>query len=60
MVKAKQGSWVTLSEWEWDETKKRTVPVMVKTIRIDGKRYKEDTWYMLRNKKVVKVQECEQ
>ena len=59
MVKAKQGSWVTLSEWEWDETKKRTVPVMVKTIRIDGKRYKEDTWYMLRNKKVVKVQEDE-
>ena len=60
MVKAKQGSWITLSEWEWDETKKRVVPVMVKTIRIDGKRYKEDTWYMLKNKKVVKVQEGEQ
>ena len=60
MVKAKQGSWVTLSEWKWDETKKRAVPVMVKTIRIDGKRYKADTWYMLKNKKVVKVQEGEQ
>ena len=54
-AKAKQGSWITLSEWEWDETKKRAVPVMVKTIRIDGKRYKADTWYMLKDKKIVEV-----
>ena len=54
-AKAKQGSWITLSEWEWDENKKRAVPVMVKTIRIDGKRYKADTWYMLKDKKIVEV-----
>lgn len=48
-VKAKIGSWVTLSEWKYSEEKKRNIPVCVKTEYVDGKRIKEDTWYQLIN-----------
>ena len=48
-VKAKLGSWITLSEWEKCEKKGRWVPKMVKTIQIDGVTYKPDTWYKLEN-----------
>ena len=55
-VKAKIGSWITLSEWKFDETKKRYIPVCVKTERVDGKKIKEDTFYMLKNGEFVEVQ----
>ena len=48
-VKAKKGSWITLSEWKFDEEKNRTVPVCVKTEFVDGKRIKADTWYILKD-----------
>lgn len=48
-VKAKKGSWITLSEWKYSKTKKRCVPVCVKTEFVDGERIKEDTWYKLEN-----------
>ena len=48
-VKAKIGSWITLSEWKFDETKKRYIPFCVKTERVDGEKIKEDTFYMLKN-----------
>lgn len=48
-VKAKIGSWVTLSEWKYSAEKKRNIPVCVKTEYVDGKRIKEDTWYQLIN-----------
>jgi hypothetical protein len=47
MVKAKKGSWITLSEWKWSEEKERYVPVCVKTEYVDGERIKEDTFYKL-------------
>ena len=59
IAKAKKGSWVTLSEWEYSEQKHHFVPKMVKTFRIDGRRYKPDTWYRLRDGKVVEVPEEE-
>ena len=48
-VKAKIGSWVTLSEWKYSAEKKRNIPVCVKTEYVDGKRIKEDSWYQLIN-----------
>ena len=49
IVKAKKGSWITLSEWEYNEEKERYVPVCVKTEFVDGERIKEDTFYALKN-----------
>ena len=49
IVKAKKGSWITLSEWKYDEDKERYVPVCVKTEFVDGERIKEDTFYKLVN-----------
>lgn len=46
-AKAKAGSWITLSEWVYDEEKGRTIPKCVKTEYVDGTRIKADTWYEL-------------
>ena len=46
-AKAKKGSWITLSEWKFDEDKKRYVPVCVKTEFVDGERIKDDVYYIL-------------
>ena len=48
-VKAKKGSWITLSEWEYSEEKDRYIPVCVKTEYVDGERIKDDTFYKLEN-----------
>ena len=48
-VCAKKGSWITLSEWKYDNDKSRYIPVCVKTEFVDGERIKEDTWYKLVN-----------
>ena len=55
VVKAKQGSWITLSEWDWNEEKERYVPVCVKTEYVDGERIKADTSYKLENGEFVEV-----
>ena len=49
IAKAKVGSWITLSEWRWDETKRCNIPICVKTEFVDGKKIKPDTWYQLIN-----------
>ena len=56
-AKAKVGSWITLAEWEWSDEKKRHVPVCVKTEYVDGENIKADTWYQLKNRKFVEVNE---
>jgi ribosomal protein L21E len=50
-AKGKKGNWITLAEWRYDDKKGRSVPVYVKSAKIDGKRLKEDTWYILKDKK---------
>ena len=55
IVKAKKGSWITLSEWEYSEEKKRRIIVCVKTEFVDGERIKADTWYQLKNGEFVEV-----
>ena len=47
IVKAKIGSWITLSEWKYSKDKKQNVPVCVKTEYVDGEIIKADTWYKL-------------
>ena len=47
MVRAKKGSWITLSEWKYSEENDYFIPVCVKTEFVDGERIKEDTWYKL-------------
>ena len=46
-AKGKIGSWITLAEWKYDNSKSRWVPVCVKTEQIDGVKIKEDTFYKL-------------
>ena len=48
-AQAKKGSWITLSEWSYDNKKGRYIPVCVKTEQVDGERIKEDTFYKLIN-----------
>ena len=54
-VKAKVGSWITLSEWAYDEDEKAYIPVCVKTEKVDGERIKADTFYKLVNGKFVEA-----
>lgn len=53
VVKAKKGSWITLSEWELIDNV--YTPICVKTERVDGERIKEDTFYKLRGGEFVEV-----
>ena len=55
-AKAKIGSWITLSEWRWDGTKRCNIPICVKTEFVDGERIKPDTWYQLINGEFKEVQ----
>ena len=56
IAKGKKGSWITLSEWEFDKKENAYIPICVKTEQIDGKKIKEDTFYKLENGEFV---ECE-
>ena len=57
IVKAKKGSWITLSEWEYSKGKNRWIPCCVKTEYVDGERIKEDTFYRLEKGNFVEVKE---
>lgn len=50
-VKAKKGSWITLTEWYIDEIRLKCV----KTEYVDGEHIKEDTWYKLIDGKFVEI-----
>ena len=54
-VSAKQGSWITLSEWEYNNYKQRRIPKCVKTEYVDGERIKADTPYQLVNGEFIEV-----
>jgi hypothetical protein len=55
IAKAKKGSWITLSEWKYDEELEKAIPVCVKTEQVDGERIKEDTFYNLFNGEFTEV-----
>ena len=56
IAKAKKGSWITLSEWKFENNLNRNIPVCVKTVQVDGKTIKEDTFYKLENGEFVEVE----
>ena len=53
LVKAKKGSWITLSEWGM--VNDEYAPVCVRTERVDGERIKEDVFYRLENGEFVEA-----
>lgn len=46
-AKAKKGSWITLSDWKYDDELKEHRLSCVKTEYVDGEKIKEDTWYVI-------------
>ena len=54
-VKAKVGSWITLSEWKYNEEEEAYIPICVKTEKVDGERIKGDTYYKLVNGEFVEL-----
>lgn len=55
IAKGKVGSWITLSEWEWNTEEKCYIPICVKTEKIDGIKIKADTFYNLENGEFIEV-----
>lgn len=55
-VKAKKGSWITLSEWG-NNDEGEYVPIFVKTMQVDGETIKEDTFYRLQNGEFVEAED---
>ena len=55
VARAKKGSFITLAEWEYDNEIGKSIPVHVKTRKVDGKHIKEDTYYKLEDGKFVEV-----
>jgi len=59
-AKGVKGTWITLAEYKHDKNTYALVPACVKTFRVDGKKIKENTFYMLQNKKLVEVENEEE
>ena len=55
IAKGKVGSWITLSEWEWNDEEQAYIPICVRTEKIDGVKIKADTFYKLQNGEFVEV-----
>lgn len=55
IVKAEIGSWITLAEYKWDDSKGSFIIVCVKTEYVDGEKIKANTWYKLINGKFVET-----
>ena len=47
-VKARVGTWITLTEWKWCEEMERKVPFTC-TRYVDGELIKADTWYTMKD-----------
>jgi hypothetical protein len=57
-AKAVLGNWITLAEWERDENNDWQVKE-VKSAKIDGESLMSDTWYWLKDGKIVMCEEME-
>lgn len=58
IAKGKVGSWITLSEWKWNDEEQAYIPICVKTEKIDGVKIKADMFYRLQNGEFVEVMKC--
>ena len=52
LAKAALGNWIVLAEY-WQDADGNWAPVCVKTVKVDGKKIKADTFYMLKGGKFV-------
>ena len=52
-AKGKIGCWFCRSEWQRSDDAWK--PLHVEAFYIDGQKVKEDTWYMLKDKKLTEV-----
>lgn len=55
IVKAKIGSFITLSEWKAEDG--QWIPLNVETVKVDGVNIKEDTFYTMKNCEIVEVED---
>jgi hypothetical protein len=54
-AKAIKGNWIVLAEWIYDYKLERYIPVNVKSVKVDGKKIKENVWYKLENDEFAEV-----
>ena len=54
-VRGSVGSWLILAEWKNDMKNKRYDVSTIKTVKVDGKKIKADTWYAIKNGRFVAV-----
>jgi hypothetical protein len=50
------GCWITLAEWVEDKENNWNIKC-VKSVKVDGQKIKPDTFYILKNRKFVEVEE---
>ena len=55
IAKGKKGNWIVLAEWKKNEKINKWIPINVKSVKIDGKKTKEDTYYKLEGGKFQEV-----
>ena len=55
VAKGVKGAHIVLADWRWSEKKACYELHGARMVRIDGKKYKADTWYRIRNGKLVEV-----
>ena len=55
-IKGIIGTWITLAEWEFDNSINKYVPLCVKSAQIDGEILKENIYYKLENSEFVEVE----
>ena len=56
IARAKKGSFITLVEWKKDADLNAFIPQNVVTVKVDGKKIKEDTYYKLVDGKFVEAE----
>ena len=54
-VKAAVGNWIAIAEWKVKDS--HFVPVGIVAAKVDGKKIKADTWYMVKNGQLVEAGE---
>ena len=56
IARAKKGSFITLAEWKKDADLNAFIPQNVVTVKVDGEKIKEDTYYKLVDGKFVEAE----
>lgn len=60
MAKGIKGTWITLAEYGYDRETREYLPICIKSFKVDGEKIKENTFYKLKNKRLVQVKNKEE